>query len=329
MIRNNQRSKKKPLFLLLILVLLVGVAVLIWQVFMTEPEDDWDDSLSQSSIGQITYDGKQYSYNKDLTNILFLGIDNSSGMKDDNMPSEAGQSDCIILLTLDKSKKEARILQIPRDTMTEIDVYNVGGNMFTTVQGQIALQYAYHIGGVSSCMAVKKTVSELLYELPIDGYLAMDYTQIATVNDAIGGVEITVPQDYTMIDPAFQEGTTLTLTGQQAHDYVRFRDINQSFSLYDRMDRQVQYITAMLDTLQKNVKGDENSYTSLYSLVEENMVTNLDESQIEKLLDYQLDTENIEILPGEAKSGEIYEEFYVNEEKLQKMLIETFYILEK
>ena len=327
--RENRRSKKKGLILLLILLLLIGAAVFVWKVFLTEPEEEWDDSLSQSSINQITYEGRQYSYNTNLINILFMGIDSSSGIKDDNMPSEAGQSDCIILLTLDKEKKEAKILQIPRDTMTEVDVYNVGGNLFTTLQAQIALQYAYCIGGTSSCMAVEKTVSELLYELPIDGYLAMDYTNIATVNDAIGGVEITVPQDYTMIDPAFAEGATLTLMGQQAHDYVRWRDTNASFSNYDRMDRQVQYILAMIDTFQKNVKEDDGNYSSLYSLVEKNMVTNLNESQIEKLLEYHLDTENIEFLPGEAKKGEIYEEFYVNEEKLQKMLIETFYILEE
>ena len=160
--RRNQRSKKGILILLLILLLIVGIAVVFLKVFQKEPEEEWDDSLSQSSINQITYEGKQYSYNSDLINILFLGIDNSAGIKDDNMPSEAGQSDCIILLTLDKEKKEARILQIPRDTMTEVDVYNVGGYLFTTLQAQIATQYAYHIGGESSCMATKKTVSELL-----------------------------------------------------------------------------------------------------------------------------------------------------------------------
>ena len=329
MARRSQRSKKKILILVLVLLFVIGIAILVLQEFESQPKEEWDDSLSQSSIGQITYDGKQYSYNNDLTNILFLGIDNSSGMKDDNMPSEAGQSDCIILLTLDKSKKEARILQIPRDTMTEVDIYDSGGTVYSTIQGQVALQYAYSIGGVSSCMATKKTVSELLYDLPIDGYLAMDYTKIATVNDAIGGVEITVPQDYTMINSAFTEGTTLKLMGDQAHDYVRWRDTNQSYSLYDRMDRQVQYILAMLESLQVYVKENKNDYTGLYTIVEENMVTNLSEEQIEKLLEYQLDTKNIEILPGEAQKGEVYEEFHINEENLQKKLIEMFYILEK
>lgn len=325
-----ERKAKGKKVLLLILCLLVCLLV-VWVLgkILKEPEEEWDDSLSQSTINQITYDGKQYSYNDNLMNILFMGIDNSAGMRDDNMPSDAGQSDCIILLTLDKEKKEARILQIPRDTMTEVDVYNLGGNIFTTLQAQIATQYAYNIGGTSSCMATKKTVSELLYDLPIDGYLAMDYTNIATVNDAIGGVEITVPQDYTMIDPAFQEGATLRLTGEQAHDYVRWRDTNASFSNYARMDRQVQYIMAMIDTFQENIQQNGKDYSTFYSLVEKNMVTNLNESQIEKLMKYDLDTENIQFLPGEAQKGEIYEEFYVNEEKLQKMLIETFYILEE
>lgn len=325
----ERRSKGKKVLLIILLLLVFILVALVIKEVLKEPEAEWDDTQSQVDINQITYEGKQYNYNNNLTNILFIGIDNSAGIRDDNMPSDAGQADCLILLTLDKDKREARILQIPRDTMTEVDVYNVGGNMFTTLQAQIATQYAYNIGGTSSCVATKKTVSELLYDLPIDGYLAMDYTNIATVNDAIGGVEITVPQDYTMIDPAFQEGVTLTLMGEQAHDYVRWRDTNVSFSNYDRMDRQVQYILAMIDTLQAYVEKNGNDYSSLFSLVEKNMVTNLNEDQIEKLLEYHLDAENIEFLPGEAKKGEIYEEFYVNEENLQKMLIETFYILEE
>ena len=327
--RKKQSIRKGLVLALIFLVLLIAGTVLVSIGLKKESEPDWDDNLSQENIGQITYEGKQYRYNTNLINILFLGIDNSSGMKDDNMPSEAGQSDCLILLTLDKEKKEARILQIPRDTMTEVDVYNVGGNIFTTLQAQIALQYAYCIGGESSCVATKKAVSELLYDLPIDGYLAMDYTSIATVNDAIGGVELTIPKDYTMINPAFQEGVTLKLTGEQAHNYVRWRDTDTSFSNYDRMDRQVQYILAMIDGLQENVKKNNNDYSDLYSLIEKTMVTNLNESQVKQLLEYHLNAKNVEFLPGEAQKGEIYEEFYVNGENLKKMLIETFYILEK
>ena len=63
---------------------------------------------------------------------------------------------------------------------------------------------------------MKKTVSELLYGMPIAGCFSMTIEGISTLNDAIGGVSITVPEDYTDIDPAFVQGTTLTLTGEQA-----------------------------------------------------------------------------------------------------------------
>ena len=234
-----------------------------------------------------------------------------------------------MILTLDKEKKEGRIIQIPRDTMTEVDLYDTSGNYSTTVTEQIATQYAYSIGGKSSCFATKKTVSELLYDLPIDGYLAMEYSSIAIVNDAIGGVEITVPEDYTMIDPAFKKGTTLKLTGEQAHDYVRWRDTNASFSNNDRMERQVQYIPALINTIRDYVGEDGDYYKKLYSLVEKYMLTDLNEEGINALAEYELITSDIQYLPGEGKKGEKYEEFYVDEKKLQKMLIETFYILEK
>ena len=320
----ERRSKGKKVLLLILFLLVCILVVWVLKEVLKEPEAEWDDSQSQ-----ITYEGKQYSYNSNLINILFLGIDNTDMLTEGHLPGETGQSDCIMILTLDKKKKEGRIIQIPRDTMTEVDLYDASGNYSTTVTEQIATQYAYSIGGKSSCSATKKTVSELLYDLPIDGYLAMEYSSIAIVNDAVGGVEITVPKDYTMIDPAFEKGATVKLTGDQAHSYVRWRDTNASFSNNDRMDRQVQYIPALIETIQNHVGEDGDYYKALYPLVEKHMITDLSEDEINALAEYELITSDIQYLPGEGKKGEKYEEFYVDEKKLQKMLIETFYILEK
>ena len=146
----ERRSKGKKVLLVILFLLVCVLVVWLLKSILKEPEEKWDDSLSQSAINQITYDGKQYSYNGSLINLLFIGIDNSAGIRDDNMPSDAGQADCLILLTLDKEKKEARILQIPRDTMTEVDVYNVGGNIFKTLQAQIATQYADFDGNATN-----------------------------------------------------------------------------------------------------------------------------------------------------------------------------------
>ena len=292
-------------------------------------EPIWDDNLSQSSISEITYDGKQYRYNHNLINILYLGIDNNDVIRNDMMPGNAGQTDCIMILSLNKETKQAKILQIPRDTMTEIDIYNRSGEAFKTVTEQIATQYAYCTGGTNSCWAAKKTISEMLYDLPIDGYLAMDMASISLVNDAIGGVTLKIPKDYTMIDPEFQEGVTLTLKGEQAYDYVHWRDTNASFSNNDRMERQVQYIPAMIDTIRNNAELEKNYYDVIYPLVEKYITTDLQENEINELAQYELAVSDIQRLPGEGKKGEIYEEFYLDDEELQKMLIETFYILKE
>lgn len=322
------KIKNKIFFLILFLIICLLIVQGMKTLF-TEKQPEWDDTLSQSSIGEITYNGHQYRYNSNLINILYLGIDNYDVIRNDMMPGNAGQTDCIMILSLNKETKEAKILQIPRDTMTEIDIYNRSGDVFKTVTEQIATQYAYCTGGTNSCWAAKKTISEMLYDLPIDAYLAMDMASISLVNDAVGGVTLTIPKDYTMIDPAFQKGATLTLMGEQAYDYVHWRDTNASFSNNDRMERQVQYIPAMIDTIRSNAELEGNYYDTIYPLVEKYMITDLQEDEINELAKYNLAVSDIQRLPGEGKKGEIYEEFYLDEEKLQKMLIETFYILKK
>lgn len=328
--RNNRR-RKKIIFFLILAVACVCAGFLLKEVFFSKPKPNWDNEQFQGELGlNLTeFDGKWYSYNSNLTNILFMGIDSDSATRNDNMPGDAGQADCLMLITLDKEKRTAKVLQIPRDTMTDVDLYDATGKYRSTVKEQIATQYAYSIGGAYSCFATKKTVSELLSDLPIDAYLVMEYSNIATVNDEIGGVTITIPEDYTNIDPAFEKGATLTLTGKQAHDYVRYRDVNVDYSNNDRMKRQRQFIPALIETIRGRMKTDEDYTEILYPIVEKYMLTDLEGEEIKQLMQYEFQVEEIQVLPGESKKGEIYEEFYPDKEKTQKILIEMFYILKE
>ena len=132
-----------------------------------------EKSVSQAEDNTIEWNGKRYTYNNNLINILFLGIDHANDIDTSYMPGDAGQADCIMLLSLDKETKEGRILQINRNTMTQIDTYDSTGSAFGTVNAQLATQYAYCIGGSRSCWATEKTVKKLLYNLPISGYFAL------------------------------------------------------------------------------------------------------------------------------------------------------------
>mgnify|MGYP002619754252 FL=1 len=332
----KNRAGRTIVFAICGIILILAVGVFVWafqKKIMADKNSGIENSselsqanqeVSQASTNTIEYNGQTYEYNTDLENYLFLGVDKKEEVTLHDTPGTAGQADCIMILSANKETKKVKILQVSRDSMTDVDIYDVNGNYYTSINAQIATQYAYGNGKDTSCWAMKKTVSELLYDLPIEGYLSLDIDGISTINDAIGGVTITVPKDYTYVDPAFTEGAELTLTGEQAERYVRYRDITQQGSNNDRMERQVQYIPALISSIRKNTSGVVSYYNLYKDVLGPYMVTDLSATQIDALASYELDKET-EYVPGEAIPGEVNEEFHVNEQQLKELLIKMFY----
>ena len=62
---------------------------------------------------------------------------------------------------------------IPRDTMTEITLTDLSGNVLGRDIQHLALGYAYGDGRDKSCQYMKEAVSNLLGGLAIDGYMAI------------------------------------------------------------------------------------------------------------------------------------------------------------
>lgn len=316
--------------ILLAFVLLLAIASMLEkktsQSGKTQNSGSKEEVVSQadSSHNTIVYEGNTYEYNSNLENYLFLGVDTKEEVVLQDTPGTAGQADCIMILSMDKETREGRILQISRDSMTDVDLYDANGNYYTTINAQIATQYAYGNGKDTSCWAMKKTVSELLYGLPLDGYISLNIEGIRAMNDAVGGVTITIPEDYTFIDPAFVEGSQITLTGEQAERYVRYRDINQQGSNNGRMKRQVQYIPALISAIREQAGSSGDFYGTYQNILAPYMVTDMSVDQINRLSDYALSDE-VAYVPGEAVPGEQNEEFVVNEEELKELLIKMFY----
>ena len=323
--------KKKTLFLIqitgIILLIIAGVGLYFLLLQKQRAEMPEDFQTSQSWNNEITYKGKQYNYNRNLKNILFLGVDTSDEVELKETPGIAGQADCIMILIMDRESKKTGILQISRDSMTDVDLYDVNGNYYTSVYAQIAAQYAYGNGKESSCWAMKKTVSELLHNLPVDGYISVNIDAIHTINDAVGGVTLTIPEDYTDIDPAFVRGNTVTLTGEQAEKYVRSRDTDKQGSNNERMRRQIQYVPRLIEAVKQKVNTSEQYFNELYELLSPYLVTDLDTDRIGELAEYNLEQDGIFYLPGEVQDGEQYEEYHIDEAAMEEMLIDIFYTL--
>ena len=304
-------------------LLLCGVGYTLWQYkeeekkleTVTEPESD-------GQSGVVVIDGVKYKRNTNIQTVLFLGIDKEAKSELGNRPGENGQSDSLNLLVADRETKKAQILQISRDSMVDIDIYSASGDKMISEQGQIALQYAYGDGEEESCRLTAEKVSELLYGVEIQSYLSLTMEGMVRAADAIGGVTMTVPEDYTWIDPAFEKGQTLTMDGAMVEKYVRSREIEVLDSNVQRMQRQSQFMGALVEKLQ-SIEGNSN-YLSLYQEMEPYMVTNMTADEMKALSDYEIDPETVNI-PGEVILKDGHAQFIVDNEGLRNIILKMFY----
>lgn len=282
--------------------------------------------------GQIRYDGKTYQYKDNLMNILCLGIDSRDGIAKEKTPGKAGQADCVILAVLDDEAKTIQLINISRDSMVPVHVYATDGNFVEDRTEQLALQYAYGNGRDWSCQLMEQAVSDLFYGLPIHGYCALSMNSIASLNDTVGGVTVTVPEELAELKPKlFTAGETITLKGNRANEFVRARAVNSPdvASNNKRIARQKAYAVAFVNQLKQGMKEDMTLPVKLYQTAEKQMVTSLSLDQAVYLcteyMNCSFDTDNIYTIDGAVTMGEKYAEFNVDDDALYQLILDVFY----
>lgn len=315
-------KKKKRIKTVVIVLVIVALGIAAYLLLRDGIEKEPVVSENVDTQGQyITYNGKKYETNANVKAILFLGVDKEAKAELGQNPGENGQSDSINLLILDTKEKTGEILQISRDCMIDIDIYDINGEKITTERGQITLQYAYGDGEEKSCRLTAEKVSELLFGVQIQDYVSLTLDGIETATDAIGGVTLTVPKDYTEIDPSFKEGATVTLDGAKSEKYVRSRDQESLEGNNERMERQAQFMQALIKELQ-TVESDQ--YQSLYQKLDPYMVTNMTAKELEDLKEYEISDE-ITVLPGTVQLEDGHAQYLVDDAKTKDLVIKWFY----
>ena len=281
--------------------------------------------------GQILVEGKVYEYNDDIMTFLCMGVDSRNGIEKEKTPGKAGQADAQLLVVVNPRKEEINVIAINRDTMMDIEIYDTAGMYLGEEEAQITLQYAYGNGREKSCQLMEQAVSKLFYGIPIHGYGALDMQSIATLNDAVGGVEVTVLEDMTRHRWNWKEGTNVLLKGEEALIYIRERDSasKELGTNIKRVERQKQYLNNYVSKLKDKMKQDITFPINLLNKVKKHLVTSLSVDEIaymaDTLLGYDFSMENIISIPGESKMGEKHEEFYIDDAALKKMVIDVFY----
>ncbi len=183
----------------------------------------------QPSPDVITYNGKSYKRNENMVNILFLGVDTTTEREVGN------HSDMMIVCAVDTVAKNATLISIQRDTWSDISKIDTKtGKITEMTKNRMNTAYLFGGGpnkfGASNAKACIQNFFERKIDLdtpldfslniPISFYASIDIDSIATIADAVGGVEVKLD---TTIPDVGSKGKTVKLKGDKAQLYLRDR----------------------------------------------------------------------------------------------------------
>lgn len=274
----------------------------------------------------VTYNGSRYKYNKDVINILFLGVDKAHSDKDSKMIGDNYSSDVISLCTINSKTQKIHVINIPRDIYTEVSVYSPSGGYVGREKMAIANAYAYGDGKDKSCINSKEAVSRLFYNLPINTYFSLNLDGVAGLNDSIGGVDVKSPETI----EEFEKGETYHLEGDEALRFVQLRSHDRADANLLRNERQKVYLNAFLKKFTQQAKKNPSIAVDLFNASKPYSCTNLNADKITYLVSEFIVNRNMQFdfksIPVDVKQVEDHAENYVKETEFYEMFLNIFYI---
>lgn len=338
---RHHRHRERPTgikLVILVLCIVVGYAGILLGVQLigsrfekndsTEPVGSLEGRFPSESITLDDGDRTWTYRRRDLTNILLMGVDWTDVGEPRTSIQPGGQSDFLLLVTLDRENETISTLQIDRDSMTPVRVYGPFGDYAGEQTMQICLSHAYGDTDAENCENTVWAVSQMLGGIPIEAYASLDIKSIEILNEALGGVTVTLEDDFSALDPSMTPGTTLTLRGKQAEYFVRTRMGIGAGTNESRMKRQREFMQAAGEVLIQKMSEDLDYLDFLFDQLSGHLITNADQGWlIDKAYESweyeRLDSKNI---PGSHRVGDDgFMEFWIEERALNGILTSMFF----
>ncbi|NLO47004.1 MAG: LCP family protein [Clostridiales bacterium] len=245
-----------------------------------EPENNSGEQISQEQLEEMQNeideninDGEIYGEDGVL-NVLLIGSDTRAA-------GQAGLSDVMVLISINKENKEISLISLMRDIYLYIPDY-----------GYNRINAAYAFGGATLlCETVRQN-----FKVDLEYYVETDFYSFIDIVDALGGVTVEVgEQDIGNInssikdinrhlnlnrtDGLLESGGTQNLSGKQALAYAR----NRSFADGDftRTEHQREIMSALSSKVFDLSLNEADEFLSAYL---PRITTNMPELKILSLL---------------------------------------------
>jgi len=323
---KKQNKGKSPVLLFSILILIIVVLYSGLRILESTVLNRTVVPETPAVSKTVISDGIAYFPRQDITVFMILGIDELGPVKSSNSYNNSGESDVVMLVIFDEVKQTYSVLALNRDTMMDVPVLGLGGKYAGTYFEQLALSHTYGSGLEDSCENTKKAVSDFLGGIHIDYYLSMNMDAIPILNDAVGGVKVTVTDSFHDVDPSIQPGEMI-LHGQQALNFVQIRKGVGSQLNISRMERQREYMNGYVEALNTKLAASSSFVIETYEQIAPYVVSDCSVNVLSTLVNRFSEYTMGEIISPEGKNvqGKKFMEFYVDEDALHKLVLELFY----
>lgn len=312
-------------------LLIMFVSIFVFVSFHASCETVVGDPEERTNAGQTECGGRAYRPRRRISTVLLIGTDKNMDEKQDTSIGayrNAGQADFLLLCVIDDNAKQITPLIINRDTMTDITTLSSFGKEMGLWNAQICLSYGFGDGKELSCKLTCRAVSSYMSDIEVKDYLAVNLDGINVFNDAIGGVTVTLSEDFSAYDASMVAGTTITLHGDQAEYYTRMRYHVGDQSNASRIIRQIDYIRNAGEVLRERIVCDTAGVENIYEAMQPYILTNMPKG---RLINYANLVTQYEVRPVVEIDGTNvvgtsgYVEFYPDADSLQQALLNLFY----
>ena len=239
------KKQKKKIFLIIIeLFVLIILATMLYAISkLNQIQRPGNEMMDQVEVNEDIGQDVLTVTDKFLT-IAVFGLDNRS-----NGNLTSGNSDVMIVVSVDRETQEVKMCSVYRDTYLDI-----GDGKYRKCNA------AFAKGGVQSAISMLNKN----FDLNITDYVTVDFNAVVECIDLLGGIELTITDDEAHYMTGYIKelndltgntseipkiGGTYILDGVQATAYARIR--YTAGDDYKRTERQRTVITKMMEKAQK------------------------------------------------------------------------------
>lgn len=345
---HHQISKRKNVIAVVIFCVVIVLLIIGARQLQQQFEKKYQVNTDNASATQTQTDASQaweptmelilgdgiYGSDHKIDTYLFMGTDLSGNEQGKEEEYRGTMADFLCLAIADHTDQSYACLELNRDTMTKVILLQANGGHGASATLQLCTAHWYGGNRKASCKNTVQAVSDLFGGLPIKGYYELNMKAIPIINHRIGGVEVTIEDDFSQSDPSLAMGETITLSDEQAYHFLHDRMNVGDGENTSRMRRQQTYLHGMIKKVQSMQENDHQFVINMLQDISEYSVSSMDLNKmgkvIQKLQGYTY--EGMYTIAGQTRLGQAlgdgldHTEFYMDEKDRLQKLTEIYHL---